>query len=316
MWRSNKEAVDDRDLKEGGEKLLETPEVIYTKPLVGRVWKLLEKPRDVHTSLHYGGRHEKSLRLSREFQRNPPRFQRLPKVPINSQHGGKANQGGDSHANTWEGVDLIEQDMEKGLKDIREQIKDLYEGHGVKVEALVARMKARDQESGGAKATHVQWQEGCQGAGQLLITHGERFADIEKRTCTIDTWDAFKQEIKRQFYPEDVTYLARKNMKCLKHMARSETWCPRPNHDHGGSGVLGGIQKGDFSKPKPQSKGNHAKGGRDKGSRATLLRKDQARPLVARMAKARANRRSSCPEPTASYVTVHTGHETTPREKP
>ena len=30
--------------------------------------------------------------------------------------------------NTWEGVDLIEQDMEKGLKDIREQIKDLYEG--------------------------------------------------------------------------------------------------------------------------------------------------------------------------------------------
>ena len=31
-------------------------------------------------------------------------------------------------ANTWEGVDLIEQDMEKGLKDIREQIKDLYEG--------------------------------------------------------------------------------------------------------------------------------------------------------------------------------------------
>ena len=31
-------------------------------------------------------------------------------------------------ANTWEGVDLIEQDLEKGLKDIREQIKDLCEG--------------------------------------------------------------------------------------------------------------------------------------------------------------------------------------------
>ena len=31
-------------------------------------------------------------------------------------------------ANTWEGVDLIEQDMEKGLKDIREHIKDLCEG--------------------------------------------------------------------------------------------------------------------------------------------------------------------------------------------
>ncbi|RVX00428.1 hypothetical protein CK203_024647 [Vitis vinifera] len=40
---------------EGG-KLLETPGAIYTKSLVGRVWKVLEMPRDVHTSLHYGGR--------------------------------------------------------------------------------------------------------------------------------------------------------------------------------------------------------------------------------------------------------------------
>ncbi|RVX07513.1 hypothetical protein CK203_025214 [Vitis vinifera] len=30
-------------------------------------------------------------------------------------------------------------------------------------------------------------------------------------------WDAFKREIKRQFYPEDVAYLARKNLKRLKH---------------------------------------------------------------------------------------------------
>ncbi|RVW20920.1 hypothetical protein CK203_109624 [Vitis vinifera] len=44
-----------------------------------------------------------------------------------------------------------------------------------------------------------------------------RFADIEKETCTIDTWDAFKIEIKRQFYPENVAYLARKSMKRLKH---------------------------------------------------------------------------------------------------
>nr|CAN77467.1 hypothetical protein VITISV_006781 [Vitis vinifera] len=50
-----------------GGKLLETPGAIYTKPLVGRVWKVLEMPRDVHTSLHYGGRHGKSPRLSRDF---------------------------------------------------------------------------------------------------------------------------------------------------------------------------------------------------------------------------------------------------------
>ena len=43
---------------------------IYTKTLVGRVWKVLEMPRDVHTSLHYGERHERSSRLFREFQRS------------------------------------------------------------------------------------------------------------------------------------------------------------------------------------------------------------------------------------------------------
>ena len=48
-------------------KLLETLGAIYTKPLVGRVWKVLEMSREVHTSLHYGRRHERSPRLSREF---------------------------------------------------------------------------------------------------------------------------------------------------------------------------------------------------------------------------------------------------------
>ncbi|KAL6350049.1 hypothetical protein AAG906_003983 [Vitis piasezkii] len=49
------------------EKELGDSGAIYTKTLVGRVWKILEMPRDVHTSLHYGGRHERSPRLSREF---------------------------------------------------------------------------------------------------------------------------------------------------------------------------------------------------------------------------------------------------------
>ena len=48
-------------------KLLKTHGAIYTKPLEGRVWKVLEMPREVHTSLHYGGRHERSPRLSRKF---------------------------------------------------------------------------------------------------------------------------------------------------------------------------------------------------------------------------------------------------------
>jgi hypothetical protein len=44
-----------------------------------------------------------------------------------------------------------------------------------------------------------------------------RHADIEKGTCTIDTWEDYKRELKKQFYPEDVAYQARKNMKKLKH---------------------------------------------------------------------------------------------------
>ncbi|KAK3020210.1 hypothetical protein RJ639_046842 [Escallonia herrerae] len=41
--------------------------------------------------------------------------------------------------------------------------------------------------------------------------------DIEKGLCTIDTWDVYKKEIKRQFYPENVTYEARKKLRELKH---------------------------------------------------------------------------------------------------
>ncbi|RVW11714.1 hypothetical protein CK203_115451 [Vitis vinifera] len=61
--RGNDEDVDGIEPR----KLLETLGAIYTKSLERRVWKVLEMPRDVHTSLHYGGRHERSPRLSGEF---------------------------------------------------------------------------------------------------------------------------------------------------------------------------------------------------------------------------------------------------------
>ena len=44
-----------------------------------------------------------------------------------------------------------------------------------------------------------------------------RFTDMGKDICTIETWEVFKREIKRQFYPKDMAYLARKNMRHLKH---------------------------------------------------------------------------------------------------
>ncbi|ERN14638.1 hypothetical protein AMTR_s00038p00194660 [Amborella trichopoda] len=40
-----------------------------------------------------------------------------------------------------------------------------------------------------------------------------RHADMEWGSCTINTWDDLKREIKRQFYLENVDYLARKNLK-------------------------------------------------------------------------------------------------------
>ncbi|KAJ9689560.1 hypothetical protein PVL29_014977 [Vitis rotundifolia] len=202
-------------------------------------------------------------------------------------------------ADTREGVDLIEQGMEKSLEDLRDQIQDLREGMlssqvqpvsheefrsfqdkvmsmfasvESRMEALAARMDARDQEirqelaiykavvsarvmaTQGASKVEVPKPQGFSGkrdAKELdnFLWHMERyfeaialtdeaakvrtatlyltdtatlwwrrrFADMEKGICIIETWEDFKREIKRQFYPEDVAYLARKNMRHLKH---------------------------------------------------------------------------------------------------
>ncbi|WJZ96495.1 hypothetical protein VitviT2T_015177 [Vitis vinifera] len=202
-------------------------------------------------------------------------------------------------ADTREGLDLIEQGMEKGLEDLREQIQDLRERVLVsqvqpvsheefvsfqgkvlsmlasmesRIEALTTQMESRDQEvrqelaiykaamsarvmaTQGASRVEVSKPHrfsGKRDAKELdnFLWHMERyfeaialtdeaakvrtatlyltdtatlwwrrrFADMEKGICTIETWEDFKREIKRQFYPEDVAYLARKNMRRLKH---------------------------------------------------------------------------------------------------
>nr|CAN70814.1 hypothetical protein VITISV_010240 [Vitis vinifera] len=202
-------------------------------------------------------------------------------------------------ADTREGLDLIEQGMEKGLEDLREQIQDLRERVLVsqvqpvsheefvsfqgkvlsmlasmesRIEALATRIESRDQEVRQElaiyKAAVSVWVMATQEASRVevpklhrfsgkrdakeldnFLWHMERyfeaialtdeaakvrtatlylidtatlwwrrrFADMEKGICTIETWEDFKREIKRQFYPEDVAYLARKNMRRLKH---------------------------------------------------------------------------------------------------
>ncbi|XP_074339849.1 uncharacterized protein LOC141677709 [Apium graveolens] len=42
-------------------------------------------------------------------------------------------------------------------------------------------------------------------------------ADIEKGICTINTFEGFKKELKRQFYPKNVVYEARKKLRELRH---------------------------------------------------------------------------------------------------
>ena len=124
--------------------------------------------------------------------------------------------------------------------------------------------------------------------------------------CTIHTGDTFKREIKRQFYPEDETYLARKNLKHLKHtssireyvkefsklmfeipnmseeellfnfMDNLQSWVKQKLRRYGVQDLattmavakyLAEYKRRDSSKPKLQSKSNHAKSKGDKGSR-------------------------------------------------
>ncbi|XP_057536968.1 uncharacterized protein LOC130814783 [Amaranthus tricolor] len=44
-----------------------------------------------------------------------------------------------------------------------------------------------------------------------------RESDIKKRTFTINTWEEFKADFKRQFYPENVEEVAMKKLRGLKH---------------------------------------------------------------------------------------------------
>ncbi|KAL6320381.1 hypothetical protein AAG906_007078 [Vitis piasezkii] len=100
--------------------------------------------------------------------------------------------------------------------------------------------------------------------------------DEATKMCTIDTWDVFKREIKKKFYSEDVVYLARKNMKHLKHTGSIHDWTKQELRRRGVQDLamtmvivesLVEYKKGESSKPKPQSKDNHAKGRRYDGLR-------------------------------------------------
>ena len=43
-----------------------------------------------------------------------------------------------------------------------------------------------------------------------------KYDDLQHRRCTISTWDYLKREIKTQFFPKNVAYLARHQLRQLK----------------------------------------------------------------------------------------------------
>jgi hypothetical protein len=44
-----------------------------------------------------------------------------------------------------------------------------------------------------------------------------KHADIQASRCVIDSWEDLKREIKTQFFPENVEYIARRNLRELSH---------------------------------------------------------------------------------------------------
>ena len=131
-----------------------------------------------------------------------------------------------------------------------------------------------------------------------------KFSEMEKGTCTIDTWADFKREIKKQFYPKDVEYMARKKIKHLKHtecirdyvkefsslmleapgmdekdlvfnlMDNLQSWAKQELRRRGVQDLstamavaesIMDFRRGDSSQAKPPFKGSHATGGGDRG---------------------------------------------------
>nr|CAN78304.1 hypothetical protein VITISV_044014 [Vitis vinifera] len=125
---------------------------------------------------------------------------------------------------TREGVDLIKKGMEKGLEDLREHIQDLREGE-VRQElaiykAVVSARIMAIQEASRVEVSKPQGFSGEWDAKELdnFLWHIERYFEaITSIDEVAKTWEDFKKEIKRQFYLEDVAYLARKNIRYLKH---------------------------------------------------------------------------------------------------
>ncbi|XP_057755441.1 uncharacterized protein LOC130974589 [Arachis stenosperma] len=188
-------------------------------------------------------------------------------------------------------IDLPKPKEFKGVRDARKvenflwQMERYFEGQGVVEEAIKVRTAALYLSD---NAT-LWWRRKC--------------VDMENGTCNITTWEDFKRELKRQFFPENVVYEARKKLRELKHKSTISDYVkefttltlqiPNLASDDALFFFIDGLQpwakqelqrrnvkdvdeaivmaeslteyhRGDF-KPKSSSKPSSAKGGGDKG---------------------------------------------------
>ncbi|KAF2282442.1 hypothetical protein GH714_044055 [Hevea brasiliensis] len=80
-------------------------------------------------------------------------------------------------------------------------------------------------------------------ADTAMVWWRRRLLDIERGTCTISTWDDFKKELKKQFYPENAAHEARAKLRRLSHKGNireyvkefMETLLEIPDYPYGSS---------------------------------------------------------------------------------
>ncbi|RVW13292.1 hypothetical protein CK203_103430 [Vitis vinifera] len=206
-------------------------------------------------------------------------------------------------ADTRERVDLIEQGMEKGLVDLREHIQDLREGmlasqvqpvsHNEfmsfqdkvmtmfasiksRVEALVARMEARDQEAPRVEVPKPHTFSGKRDAKELDNFCGTWSATLRKNIKRLKHTSSIREYVKEfSMLMLEIPNMSEEKL-LFNFMDNLQSWVEQELRRCGVQDLattmavvksLVEYKMGDSSKPKPQSKGNHAKGGENKGSR-------------------------------------------------
>ncbi|RVW81819.1 Retrovirus-related Pol polyprotein from transposon 17.6 [Vitis vinifera] len=283
-------------------------------------------PREVHMTLHYGRRHEKGPKLSREtrsllyiglYIEWCRTFQNIHEL-ARLRSGHKGSMSGSNVEET------SEQTRGKELEHTARGRAGRINLCGVKEEGLgLHGMEARDQKirqelaiykiavSARVMATHEaprvevpkpQTFSGKRDAKELdnFLWHMELYLEAIALTD-----EATKREIKRQFYPEDVAYLARKSMKRLKHTGSIREYIkefstlmleiPNMSKEELLFNFMDNLQnwaEQELRRCGVQDLATTMAVGETRDHKAILLRKDQAKTLVARETKARISGRS------------------------